>query len=210
MLRWQVAAGLIYGQVKKIYRRRKLVRVSHVMRLGTQADFSKALQGMGLGGAAEHRFYRASQSDGPPWNSRVGSSYLGDGEACSTPARPSGVVARLLSIRASPCSSASGTGPTTSTRGQPASSTLPTANSGDGSRQNPSTLDRARGALSPLAKGFRLRGIEAREGWLYHIVERWLKVSAQRSEGASRWEEKAYLDCPITKNPPEVGLARAD
>jgi hypothetical protein len=34
---WQVAAGLIYGQVKKIYRRRKLVRVTHVMRLGTGA-----------------------------------------------------------------------------------------------------------------------------------------------------------------------------
>ena len=34
---WQVAAGLIYGQVKKSYRRRKLVRVTHVMRLGTEA-----------------------------------------------------------------------------------------------------------------------------------------------------------------------------
>jgi len=34
--RWQVAAGLIYGQVKKSYRRRKLVRVTHVMRLGTE------------------------------------------------------------------------------------------------------------------------------------------------------------------------------
>ena len=43
VLRWQVAAGLIYGQVKKIYRRRKLVRVSRVMRLGTQADLSTTL-----------------------------------------------------------------------------------------------------------------------------------------------------------------------
>jgi len=43
VLRWQVAAGLIYGQVKKIYQRRKLVRVRHVMRLGTQADLSNAL-----------------------------------------------------------------------------------------------------------------------------------------------------------------------
>ena len=34
--RWQVAASLIYVQVKKSYRRRKLVRVSQVMRLGTQ------------------------------------------------------------------------------------------------------------------------------------------------------------------------------
>jgi len=36
-LRWQVAAGLIYGQVKKSYQRRRLIRVSQVMRLGTQA-----------------------------------------------------------------------------------------------------------------------------------------------------------------------------
>jgi hypothetical protein len=32
-----VAAGLIYGQVKKSYRRRKLARVTPVMRLGTEA-----------------------------------------------------------------------------------------------------------------------------------------------------------------------------
>src|SRR5215472_10137224 len=33
---WQVAAKLIYGQVKKSYRRRKLVRVTHVMRFGPE------------------------------------------------------------------------------------------------------------------------------------------------------------------------------
>jgi IS1 family transposase/transposase-like protein len=56
VLRWQVAAGLIYGQVKKIYRRRKLVRVTHVMRLGTQADLSVALQGMGFSGRLNTAF----------------------------------------------------------------------------------------------------------------------------------------------------------
>ena len=34
--RWQVDPRLIYGQVKKSYRRRRLVRVTRVMRLGTQ------------------------------------------------------------------------------------------------------------------------------------------------------------------------------
>src|SRR5437016_1727946 len=48
--RWQVAAGLIYGQVKKSYRCRKLVRVTHVMRLGTQADLAVALQRLGFSG----------------------------------------------------------------------------------------------------------------------------------------------------------------
>ena len=47
---WQVEAGLIYGQVKKSYRRRKLVRVSQVMRLGTEAALKVALQGLGLSG----------------------------------------------------------------------------------------------------------------------------------------------------------------
>ncbi len=48
--RWQVEAGLIYGQVKKSYRRRKLVRVSHVMRLGTEDTLKVVLQGLGLSG----------------------------------------------------------------------------------------------------------------------------------------------------------------
>jgi hypothetical protein len=42
--RWQVATGLIYGQVKKCYRRRRLLRVSCVMRLGTEIDLTVALQ----------------------------------------------------------------------------------------------------------------------------------------------------------------------
>src|SRR5262245_25584170 len=41
---WRVAAGLIYGQVKKTYRRRKLVRVVQVMRCGTRAALQTALQ----------------------------------------------------------------------------------------------------------------------------------------------------------------------
>jgi IS1 family transposase len=53
---WQVEAGLIYGQVKKSYRRRKLLRVTHVMRLGTQADLTLALQGMGFSGRLNTAF----------------------------------------------------------------------------------------------------------------------------------------------------------
>jgi transposase InsO family protein len=45
-----VAPELIYGQVKKSYRRRKLVRVTHVMRLGTKAALKASLQGMGFSG----------------------------------------------------------------------------------------------------------------------------------------------------------------
>jgi transposase InsO family protein len=53
---WQVAAGLIYGQVKKCYRRRRLVRVTHVMRLGTEDALKAALQGMGFSGRLNTAF----------------------------------------------------------------------------------------------------------------------------------------------------------
>jgi hypothetical protein len=53
---WQVEAGLIYGQVKKSYRRRKLVRVTHVMRLGTSAALKATLQGLGLSGRLNTAF----------------------------------------------------------------------------------------------------------------------------------------------------------
>jgi IS1 family transposase len=53
---WQVEAGLIYGQVKKSYRLRKLVRVTQVMRLGTEDDLTFALQTMGFSGRLNTAF----------------------------------------------------------------------------------------------------------------------------------------------------------
>ncbi len=54
--RWQVASGLIYSQVKKCYRRRKLVRVTPVMRLGTQEELTITLQRLGLSGRLNTAF----------------------------------------------------------------------------------------------------------------------------------------------------------
>ncbi len=48
--------NLIYGQVKKCYRRRKLVRVTHVMRLGTEAALEATLLGLGLTGRLNTAF----------------------------------------------------------------------------------------------------------------------------------------------------------
>jgi hypothetical protein len=48
--RWLVEPRLIYGQVQKSYQRRKLVRVTHMMRLGTEPALKGALQGLGLSG----------------------------------------------------------------------------------------------------------------------------------------------------------------
>src|SRR5205085_1061139 len=53
---WQVAAGLIYGQLKKSYQRRKVARVTHVMRLGTEAALTITLQGLGLSGRLNTAF----------------------------------------------------------------------------------------------------------------------------------------------------------
>jgi transposase-like protein/IS1 family transposase len=53
---WQVAAGLLYGQVKKSYQRRKFVRVTPVMRLGTEVDLKRVLQGLGLSGRLNTAF----------------------------------------------------------------------------------------------------------------------------------------------------------
>ncbi len=56
MHRWQVEPSLIYSQVKKSYQRRKLVRVTHVMRLGTEASLKAALEGLGLSGRLNTAF----------------------------------------------------------------------------------------------------------------------------------------------------------
>jgi len=54
--RWQVAPGLIYGQIKKSYRRRKLLRVTPVMRLGTAGALKVVLQGLGFSGRLNTAF----------------------------------------------------------------------------------------------------------------------------------------------------------
>ena len=105
---------------------------------------------------------RAGKSDRPTWGGCARSPHLGHSSAVSSPARPSAVVASLLSLCAPPCFTPNDAHPLTSARWQLPGATVPTVDSCDGSRQNHPTLDGARGALLPIAKGFRLRGIEAR------------------------------------------------
>ena len=54
--RWRVAAGLLYGQVTKTYRHRRLVRVRPVLRCGTRAQFRQALAILGLTGTLNTAF----------------------------------------------------------------------------------------------------------------------------------------------------------
>ena len=96
MRRWLVEPRLIYGQVKKCYRRRKLIRVTQVMRLGTEDADPRCLAGIGLLWEVEHGLNSAGESDGAPWNSRVGAPHLGHFPTGLTAAGPSGMVACLL------------------------------------------------------------------------------------------------------------------
>jgi transposase InsO family protein len=53
---WQVAAGLLYAQVKKRYRGRRLVRVTYLMHSGTREALGVALRGLGLSGKLNTAF----------------------------------------------------------------------------------------------------------------------------------------------------------
>jgi hypothetical protein len=55
-LSWQVALTLLYGQVKKAYRRRKMVKVERRMQLGQLADLQSALQDLGFTGSINTAF----------------------------------------------------------------------------------------------------------------------------------------------------------
>ncbi len=53
---WQVAEALVYGQVRKVYRRRRLVRVAYRMVAGTGEQLRVALRALGLSGRLNTAF----------------------------------------------------------------------------------------------------------------------------------------------------------
>jgi hypothetical protein len=99
---WQVEAGLIYGQVKKCYRGRKLVRVTQVMRLGTEDALTASLQSLGFSGRLNTAFIERAPLTVRHGIAAAFSSHPGDEPAISTPVGPFGVVARLLSRMSRP------------------------------------------------------------------------------------------------------------
>jgi len=161
---WQVAAELIYGQVKKSYRRRKLARVTHVMRLGTRADLTLALQGMGFSGRLNTAFIERVNL-----TVRHGVAALARRTWATVQQAPQ-LLAHLhwwrayyhfvrphAALRVALVQPAAA-------RGQVGGTTLPPAYPSDGSRKNQPTMDGARRALLPIAADFRLRATQARYG----------------------------------------------
>ena len=176
---WQVAAGLIYGQVKKSYRRRKLVRVTHVMRLGTEDALKAALQGLGFSGRLNTAFIERVNL-----TVRHGVAALARRTWATAQQSPQ-LLAHLEWWRAyyhfvRPHASLRVALVQPRERGGKLSgATLPAADASHGSRENHPTMDGARGALLPLAAGFRLRATEARCGWQCHVAGRSVKVPAE-------------------------------
>jgi len=72
--------GLINGQVKKCYWRRRSVRVTPVMRLGTLASLTVVLQRIGLSGRLNTTFIgrmNFMQAMRIPWVDRVRNQWFG-------------------------------------------------------------------------------------------------------------------------------------
>jgi hypothetical protein len=110
----------------------------------------------------EHGVHRTGESDGSTWRGSARTPHLGNGTAVPTAAGQSGMVACVLSLCASPCIATSGARAATRARWQASSATLSAPNTSHGSTKDHPAMDGLRGALLPLAKGFRLRGIKAR------------------------------------------------
>ncbi len=138
------------------------VRVTHVMRLGTQTALKVTRPRTGPVWTAQHRLHRAGQSDGASWRGGSGTPHLGHGEARPTTAGSLAMVASLLSFRAPPRITPHSA--RAAARGPAGGATLPAADSSSGSRANQPTMDGARGALLPIAAAFRLRATQARCG----------------------------------------------
>jgi hypothetical protein len=154
---WQVAAGLIYGQVKKSYRRRKLLRVTPVMRLGTQADLTLALQGMGFSGRLNTAFIERVNL-----TVRHGVAALARRTWATSQQAPQ-LLAHLhwwqtyyhfvrphASLRMALVQPRERGGKLMAQRYRQRTEA-------DGSRENQPTMDGARGALLPIATGSRLK-----------------------------------------------------
>ncbi len=163
MLQWQVAAELIYGQVKKSYRRRKLLRVTHVMRLGTQTDLTVALQRMGFTGRLNTAFiervnltvrHGVAALARRTWaTAKLAPQLLAHLEwwrASYHVVRPHAAL-RLALVQPA------------AARWQTCCTTLPAAHSSHGSGDNQSSLDRAGSALFSFAAGAVLHTVSGNE-----------------------------------------------
>lgn len=145
--------------------RHKLVYITPVMRLETLVDPTIALQEPAFSGRLNTAFSeRVNLTVRSSWLLSARTPHLGHLPTSLTASGPSGVVACVLALCSFSCLAARSTCAASRTSGQSSGSTLLAAYSSPGGRKNEPTMDDVRGALIPIATGFRLRGIEARGG----------------------------------------------
>ncbi len=132
---WQAAAGLMYGQLKKSYRRRKLVRVTHVMRLGARAALKAASQGLDFSGPLNTALIERVNL-----TVRHGVAALARRTWATTPGSPA-MVASLLSFCASPRIAPAGARAAARARWQACGATLRAAHPSYGSGENQPPMD---------------------------------------------------------------------
>ena len=138
---WQVAAGLIYGQVKKRYQRRKLVRVTQVMRYGTRERLKTALRELGLSGRLNSACVERLKEDAATKPGGAHRPDLVDDAGCATAAGPAGMVAGLLSLRRSTRVVTGGAGTANRARRQAPAPALPPTDTRAGGRPDESSVD---------------------------------------------------------------------
>jgi len=95
--RWQVDPRLLYGQLHKRYRRRRLVRIRYQMGCGSWRALQAALRA--LEWAVADRLRGTPQPDRPPERGSAHPAHLGHRADCRRPAAPRRMVAGLLSFR---------------------------------------------------------------------------------------------------------------
>lgn len=150
--RWQLAAGLIYGQAKKSDRRRKLVKVSHVMRLGTETALKVARPRMGLSGRLNTAFIdRVDLTVRHGVAAALVHRTWATAKARPTTLGPSRVVACVLSSCTAPYIVTDGARAALRTRRQTSGTTLPAAHSSYGNGKNQPSLDTREVLCHPLS-----------------------------------------------------------
>jgi hypothetical protein len=152
VLRWQLAAELIYSQVMKSYRRRKLTRVTPVMRLGTEAALKVVLQGLGFSGRLNTAFIERVNL-----TVRHGIAAL-DVAPGRLPNKPhsfwpiwSGGEPSITDVASSPITP-SGARAATRARWQTSGATLPKTHRSSGNRENQPTVVNARSPVLSFAE----------------------------------------------------------
>ncbi len=133
-------------QVKKTYRRRKLVRVTQVMRCGTRVELTAALKKLGLSGRINTAFIERVKKDAAAKRGCLGAPDVVDGPGSAAITGPPPLVAGLLPLRAAARVIARGAGAAHRPRRQACAATLSATDTGNGCRTNQSALERPRGA----------------------------------------------------------------